>query len=298
MSDNEKIFPGSLDIKIGASAEIKTEIPSVSSGRFIDAVTDIFRPFSERRGLRGDQIRLQREDILIEIAKKTRERMQVEGLIPHSIPNRVLIPFLEKASLIEEEDELLIKNWSNILLSASKGLNANHAIFVDILGKLDSAHINFLTFLAQPENSGAAEDEFLRLIEDVIKEDLKLSLTQILSEIKRDESNLQEVVEKHSAIIQNYFRTRGSCLISGGIDLSTILIGSYSYFDLYSNSDYELFPESISESLEGLNIIKRISIRNISVKSAECWVEFTIFTLFGLEFFYACHSGRNIWEID
>jgi hypothetical protein len=66
--------PVSFDVGLGAKAEIKaeikTEVPSEASGRFLEAITDIFRPFSEARGLRADQIRLQREDVLIEIAKK------------------------------------------------------------------------------------------------------------------------------------------------------------------------------------------------------------------------------------
>jgi hypothetical protein len=36
----------------------------------VDALTDIIRPFSERRGLKGDQIRLQREEVLVEVARK------------------------------------------------------------------------------------------------------------------------------------------------------------------------------------------------------------------------------------
>lgn len=41
-----------VDIGIGAKAEVKTEIPSESSGRLLDTLTDIIRPFSERRGLK------------------------------------------------------------------------------------------------------------------------------------------------------------------------------------------------------------------------------------------------------
>jgi hypothetical protein len=60
-----------LDIGFSAraslEARISTEIPSQSSGRLLDTVTDMFRPFAERRGLKADLIRLQREEVLIEI---------------------------------------------------------------------------------------------------------------------------------------------------------------------------------------------------------------------------------------
>ena len=46
--------------KAEAKLEVKTEIPSESSGRLIDALVDIIRPFSEKRGLRADLIRFQK----------------------------------------------------------------------------------------------------------------------------------------------------------------------------------------------------------------------------------------------
>ncbi|HKF96322.1 MAG TPA: hypothetical protein VKB96_17365 [Gammaproteobacteria bacterium] len=79
---SDKDFKSPLNIDVGAKDEakfeVKAEVPATSAGRFVDAVTDVFRPFSERRGLRADQIRLQREDVLIEIAKKARQRLELE----------------------------------------------------------------------------------------------------------------------------------------------------------------------------------------------------------------------------
>jgi hypothetical protein len=58
--------------------EIKANIPSQAVGRLLDALTDAIRPFTEERGLRADQMRLQREDVLLEIAKKARARLAIE----------------------------------------------------------------------------------------------------------------------------------------------------------------------------------------------------------------------------
>jgi hypothetical protein len=49
--------PVNIDVKAGARIDVKAEVPSTSVGRFVDAITDLFRPFSEARGLRADQIR-------------------------------------------------------------------------------------------------------------------------------------------------------------------------------------------------------------------------------------------------
>ncbi|TLP49325.1 hypothetical protein FDK21_06915 [Cohaesibacter sp. CAU 1516] len=111
-----------VSIDIGASAKIsasvETKIPEKSSGRVVDALTDIIRPFSESRGLKADQIRLQREDVLIKIASKARDRALLENFDLKPVPNKFLIPFLEKASLEDIDSELETrKNLSQYLLS-------------------------------------------------------------------------------------------------------------------------------------------------------------------------------------
>jgi hypothetical protein len=130
--------PISVDIGIGAKAEIRTEIPSSSAGRFLDALTDVFRPFSEKRGLRADQIRLQREDVLIKIARKARERLAVEHLTPQPLPNKFLVPFLEAASLEDLRDEKLTDMWANLLAATSRTPHSKNSIFINILKELTS----------------------------------------------------------------------------------------------------------------------------------------------------------------
>jgi hypothetical protein len=138
MSKNQKDRSNSgVRIDVGASVEAKltAEVPPTAMGRLVDAVTDSFRPFSERRGLRADQIRLQREDVLIEIAKKARERLAIEGGATAPIPNKFLIPFLEKASLEDPESELC-NFWANLLVQASKAFDPKLAVYIDILSRI------------------------------------------------------------------------------------------------------------------------------------------------------------------
>jgi hypothetical protein len=106
---------------IGAEAkfEVKGEIPSSSLGRLVDALTDAIRPFTESRGLRGDQIRLQREDIAIEIAKRTQRRLLIENSPVRPVPNKILVPLLEKASIESADDDFMLDRWANLLASAS-----------------------------------------------------------------------------------------------------------------------------------------------------------------------------------
>lgn len=105
--DSKPLISVDVGSPVSIKAEIKTEIPSASSGRLLDALTDAIRPFTEARGLRADQIRMQREDVLIEIARRAQERLRIENAPIKPVSNKFLIPFLEKASLEDTKSDLV-----------------------------------------------------------------------------------------------------------------------------------------------------------------------------------------------
>jgi hypothetical protein len=131
-----------VQIDVGARAEarleIKTRVPSKSSGRLLDALTDIIRPFTEQRGLKADQIRLQREDVAIQIAMKAKERLALAKAKYEPVPLKVLIPLLEKCSLEEPTDDEMINRWAALLASAAGGKQVEPR-YVSIFIVLDSS---------------------------------------------------------------------------------------------------------------------------------------------------------------
>jgi hypothetical protein len=149
--------PISVEVGLKAGLEVKAEIPQKSVARLVDSLTDIIRPFTESRGLRADQIRLQREDILIEIARKARLRAEVEGIDINPVSMKLLVPFLEKAST-EDTDAEMHDRWAALLLSASQEFHARHLTFLDILSRLSSEEAKILervgfSYKAFPETS-------------------------------------------------------------------------------------------------------------------------------------------------
>lgn len=139
-------LPVKFDVGVSAkaelSAQVKTEIPAEVSGRFVEMVTDIFRPFSEARGLKADQIRLQREDILFEIAQKANTRLELsKPKIPLEL--KFLVPFLEKASY-ESTSSSLVDWWAGLLAGAMSDRDAQHPLYVDFLSKMTSAEADLL----------------------------------------------------------------------------------------------------------------------------------------------------------
>jgi hypothetical protein len=138
--------PVSVDVGLSAKAsfDVSTEIPSEVSGGLVSALTDIIRPFTEDRGLKADRIRLQRMDVAIQIAQKARQIAEIENLPLNPVPTKLMVPFLEKASTEEPEDETMQARWAALLLSASKSYQAKHLTFVDILSRLSADELKVL----------------------------------------------------------------------------------------------------------------------------------------------------------
>ncbi len=133
----------SVDIAAKATLEVKAEIPKESAGRALDALVDIIRPFTEARGLRADQIRLQRAEVAYEIARIAKAAAELEKLEIKPPPTKFFVPFLEHASL-EDQDKELHSRWASLLLSASTHYEARHLTFIDLLSRLSSHELRLL----------------------------------------------------------------------------------------------------------------------------------------------------------
>jgi len=216
-------LPVNIDISAGAklNVDVKTEIPKESSGRFLDALTDAIRPFTEKRGLKADQIRLQREEVLIEIAQKAQQRLAFEGVSPKAIPNRVLIPLLEKASLNSLDDEDLVEAWSDILASASNGEGANISIYADILSKMDPQHLSYLEFLVGADDQSGPLDECLRYSKDVLNAKFEKLMRRAREKFPSN-SNSDAINDFINSEVSTAFKKHGIKTISGASEFGEI----------------------------------------------------------------------------
>ena len=143
MADDRDKLPVKIEFGAKASLEIKGEIPKEAMGGLVNALTDAIRPWTEARGLRADQIRLQREDVALEIVQKARKRMLLENIDAKPLSSKLLIPFLEKASL-EDKDDAMRDAWASLLVSATRTEAARHLTFVDILSRISSVELKLL----------------------------------------------------------------------------------------------------------------------------------------------------------
>jgi hypothetical protein len=124
-----------ISIEVGAPVSITAEVPAESTGRLLDALTDAIRPFTESRGLKADQIRLQRAEVAVEIAKRAHQITEIQAANIKPLGNKFLVPFLEKASLEDPASGLLDK-WASLLASAATDPGDDLSVCTSILSEI------------------------------------------------------------------------------------------------------------------------------------------------------------------
>lgn len=277
-----------VEVKIGASASaelrVSTEIPSASSGRLIDALTDIFRPFSEARGLKADQIRLQREEVLILIAEKARRRAALEDLSVKPVPNKFLVPFFEKASLEEVENELVTR-WAHLLLSASDSFDAEHIRFCSVLSEIGSKEVNFLIQLVRSHGS----DRPLNFLDDVplVFDDFLVQVHggRVLSKVRKADAVFRHLVKELEH--------------PGGIIESITYDRSGTQYDYWNTDVFPRECEGIKAVLASLGLVAE---RKYEIVEGELFLMIHVvhLTTFGTRFLLACDRdlAKEIDDLD
>jgi len=144
-------------IEASAKASIKrnkniTEVipPDVTRAK-AGAWLDLVSPFTQWAGLKGDQLRYKREQLriqqdatLTEIANKAQRRLHFEEeKVTTPVPNKFLVPFLERGSLEEPESELC-NRWADLLVSAATSYDPSMVRFSAVLAEIGTGEVAFL----------------------------------------------------------------------------------------------------------------------------------------------------------
>jgi hypothetical protein len=161
MARESKKSKSPISIDVGARAEasfqVQAKIPSNSMGRFVDALTDLFRPFSEARGLKADLIKLQREEVAIKIAHLARKKAEAKNKSLAPPPLKVLIPLFEKASQEDLDDNAILARWANLLISACSP-GSIPPRFISLIGEMNSNQAKLFLNVMERGKSGSFEE--------------------------------------------------------------------------------------------------------------------------------------------
>jgi hypothetical protein len=245
MSDTEK---APFSVQIGAKAELKATIPAPSMGRLVDALTDAIRPFTEPRGLKADLIRLQREEVAIQIAHLAAQRARIENIKLNPPPTKFLIPFLEKASL-EVDDADLHLRWAALLLSASTSYEASHVAFIDFLSRLSADELKLLEEVVLSEKGIDAAFSLRPFILHANNENIIRSKARMLDSTR--DSRITDVFEDF--------------IKATPIDLGRITDGVVFFGEEASFRTTKYSQDSAKRSMQLLERERLLNIRNISV---------------------------------
>ncbi len=264
---------------VSFKAEIKTEIPGESSGRLLDALTDIFRPFSESRGLKADQIRLQREEVLIEIARRARERLNIEGLQPKQVSTKFLIPFMEKAS-IEENDSELIDTWAKLLTTASQDYESSLVRYVSVLAELSSREVKFLHRII----NGSRAEQDLSFLADAPLGFAEWYISRFLARLLNNSLSKSKKVtgKRFQSALQRFI---SEVEVPGGLAMHVVVDDYY-----LQHSDFKIHDPNDKAAmavLESLGLLRNNTI-TFDQDGKFCFVECVHLTEFGLGFCLAC----------
>jgi hypothetical protein len=143
-------------------------------------VKRILGPLAEIGNLFSEKVRFLRWKSAAKTLNRAAEIVKEMGISPREIPIKFLVPFIEDASL-EEEESLLIEQWASLLASASEGFASLHVAIKDVLKNISSKEAMLI------ERLGATIDS--KLFED------KVSSYQIIYHIN---VNIRSVIEHYS----------------------------------------------------------------------------------------------------
>jgi len=141
--------------KLAATYEVtktvQEVIPEDVTRAKADAWLTLISPITQWAGLKGDELaykrqllRLQQEETLTKIAHRAIAKMKARQISPKRVPIKFLVPFLEKASL-EDEDSELVELWANLLASAAEEYNPHYIHFANIISEMSAQQAQVFT---------------------------------------------------------------------------------------------------------------------------------------------------------
>lgn len=299
--------PANLKARASAKAEIvakatyqrkrtTTEIipPDVTRAK-AGAWLTLISPITEWAGLKGDALkfkrdllRIQQEETLFRIAQEVRKRLAGEGATKQ-IPRKILVPAIEKASLEDVNDDVMVDRWANLLISAAKDIKVQPR-FVGILEEMTGKQAECLERIAfnRSENfnfpATIFADSFIEFADYNIRQDFEDAVQSILT----DEGKIDEVCE----VIENAFSRPG-------VYLGLIFIwGSGGHmWDAYDGVAARVIPDTSDISiLESLGLVRSIVLKcntgNPEVQTFEVAVHYHHLTNLGVEFCEVCSRPR------
>ncbi len=242
-------------------------------------------PLTEWAGLKGDAfrqkrelLRLQREETVSEIVRRTAERRKPELTTTTSVPNKFMITFLEQASL-EDKNDPLVDLWANLLTSALEYYSPQYVYFVSMISRISSQQAKIFTSIFRAEDLHALE-----LARDNITSFFEFQYISDTTKqfIKNDNPNNDE---EFSNSIVTLLDCPGISIVHGSFEN----VISSDYYDIYfPYMSYEDGQEADYSILESIGLIRRVDFGFVEIDKWSVSISYYYLTSLGFHFAKAC----------
>lgn len=217
---NSSTVKASAEIGASAKYEVKKKViirvPDDVVRAKNDAWLTMLSPFTGWAGLIGDKLahkrdmlRIQQEEALTAILARAAPRLVSIRTPVKPIPLKLLVPFLENASLEDPRDGNLIEMWANLLVSSAENYSADNVYYVRLMSQISSVQARLFESIIGPRGPHSVlvsmeQNYFLgsqfiqeRIAEGLVKSKRPLStLTQVWRCLVKT-LNMQGVVIEH-----------------------------------------------------------------------------------------------------
>jgi hypothetical protein len=139
--------PDKLKVQAGPAA-LSIEVSGGAGARAGHAFLDLLSPFTSAAGLIGDRLNHLRQRAAISALVKARKQLDAEGIAPAEIPPKILLPWVEGASLETDDSNSLTEAWAGLFVRAVKSADAVTISYIETLRRLGLPEAKLIEFLA------------------------------------------------------------------------------------------------------------------------------------------------------
>ncbi len=305
------------------NAVIEAKIPQKSSGKFVEAtarlvnaganaveaITDIVRPLTEWAGLRGDRLRLQREEVALEIARRAGDRIKVQNAPRIPIPTKTVVRLLESGSLEEPTDNTMIEMWANLLASAAHDPSAATPRFISILEDLNGPQAKHLhdVLLGKVQIQQSPKDALIAFEVPISERELIRTTVDMTADscLRKIEKQIQEI--RGETILDQSTASVKRLLARPGVAVET--------FSLFFSTEKNAYPDSgvfkdtrtprtavDAAILASMGLLSKEKVGPIPITSDEISVKLTFsffrITPLCLSFIHAVNPDLISWDAE
>jgi hypothetical protein len=289
----EVIAKATYQRKHTTTAVVPPDVTRAKTGAWLDLIS----PITEWAGLKGDALkfkrhllRVQQEETLLRVAQEVRRKLS-DQTTTRQVPRKILIPALEKASLEDADDDVMVDRWANLLASAATDVKVQPR-FVGILEEMTGRQAECLERVAFNKRdkfnfpATIFADSFLEFAEHNIRRDFEREVQKTLTqENKVDEicDKLESAFNRPGVYLRVLFITSSDGDMWEGYDATAIT-------GIHDESDFSI--------LESLGLVRevvlkyRTSPKTRKYQAFETSVHYYHLTNLGVEFCEVCSRTR------